>query len=209
MNRDELTPAYNCPACGGPLSPHFRYTKMITCPQCGNGLFLEDQAVKLAGVKSVMAEYPSLLELYREFKYRKWRFQPIGHARFDYGQGFWDEWWVMDSKTGEGSWVSVDEGDYAIEQPVALPPQHNIMLPELIPGRSLRLMGENLLVTERGTATCQGVEGEFPELLKPGDQYQYVHLSGDKGRLFTLEIEDGNIECHEGKWVDPFEVEAL
>jgi hypothetical protein len=198
-------PAYTCPACGGPLALHFRYAKLITCAHCHNGLLLEDQALKLAGVQSVMAEYPSLFELYREYRYRKLRFTPVGHARFEYAEGFWDEWWIMDDQ-GQGQWLSVDEGDYALEQ--AVPWNERLFLPDLQPGKSLSLNGEKLLITERGSASCSGVRGELPELIRPGERYDYLHLSGPEGRLLTLEVQNNEFFCYEGQWIDPFEVTA-
>ncbi len=199
-------PAYNCAACGAPLTLKFRYTKIMTCPHCGAGLFLEDKAVKLRGLESVMADYPSLFELYADFQYRQYTFTLLGLLRFEYAHGYWDEWWALMSD-GEGRWISVDEGDIAIEQPVEL--QGKPFAPDLQMGKTLELNGENWRVTERGVAKCIGLQGEIPELLMVGDTFDYVHLSGAQGRLMTLELSKGDISAHQGQWVDPFEVKRL
>ncbi|MCP4700331.1 MAG: DUF4178 domain-containing protein [Gammaproteobacteria bacterium] len=199
-------PAYNCPSCGGPIELHLRYAKMITCPSCGNALLLEDKAVLLAGVESVMADYPSLLQLYGSFKYRDWEFMPVGHLRFEYAQGYWDEWWAASG--AEGKWISVDEGDFAIEEPVEL--DSAPLLFDLAPGRQTSLAGETLYVTERGHAKCIGLEGELPELHSVGEEYEYVHLSGKKGRLYTLELKKNGVQkYYRGHWADPFEFKLL
>lgn len=201
-------PPYQCPACGGPIELHFRYTKMLNCPHCGSGLLLEDQAMKLSGVQSVMADYPSLLHLLQAFRYRREDFLPVGRARFEYGDngGYWDEWWVLPyNGADEGRWLSVDEGDYALEMPAALPPK--LKLGKVKIGQRLELLDENLLVTEIEKARCIAVEGELPELLQPGDSFHYVHLSGAKGRLVTLEVSADGLHCYEGRWLDPFEIE--
>ncbi|MDM8547386.1 DUF4178 domain-containing protein [Candidatus Venteria ishoeyi] len=233
-------PTYNCPSCGGPLALHFRYTKLMTCPHCGSGLFLDDKVVQLRGIQSVMADYPSLLQLYQNFTYRDWKFTPVGHVRFEYAHGYWDEWWVISSNSGEeGKWVSVDEGDIAIEVPVSI---HSLSLPaqllsapldfsldsaqpkqstetikiaqaeslqQLSVGDEISLNNRTLLVTERGTANCIGLQGELPELFNLGDHYDYLHLQGEKGYFMTLEIEKKTLYAYEGRWVDSFEVKAL
>lgn len=200
-------PSFNCPSCGAALSPRFKYSKIITCEHCSSGLFLDDKAVQLRGESAVMADYPSLLKLYADFQYKNWRFQPIGHLRFEYAHGFWDEWWVI-SASGEGKWVSVDEGDYAIEVPVKIN-NPKIDFSQLSVGTKVPLFGEQLLVTELGQATCIGLEGELPEVINLHDQFQYAHLSGKKQTLFTLELQHNTLSLYKGTWVDAFEIKAL
>ncbi len=196
---------FACPNCGAELAPRLRSAKLVVCDHCGSNVFLLDDAVRLAGRQGVIADDPSLLQLHRPFRHRDWRFTPIGRARFDHGRGHWDEWWVMGD--GRGRWLSVDEGDFALEEPVDIDESPSAF--ELAPGRSLRIDGRDLLVTEQGRATCIGVEGELPEALEVGDSYVYVHLSGTGGLLYTLEIDRGRITCHRGRWLDPFSIEAL
>ncbi len=199
-------PAYNCAACGGPLTLKFRYTKIITCPHCGAGLFLEDKAVKMRGLESVMADYPSLFSLYENYAYKTQKLTPIGQVRFEYAHGFWDEWWTLMS-SGEACWMSVDEGDIAIEQLVTLDKMP--FMPDLQVDVEIELLGESLRVTERGSAQCIALKGEIPEVIMIGDNFDYVHLSGAKGRLVTLEVQNGNLFAYEGQWIDPFEVKRL
>ena len=75
-------------------------------------------------------------------------------------------------------------------------------------GGRLEIEGETLIVTERGKASCIGLKGELPELLTVGDSFTYVHLSGQGGALVTLELEDGKVHAHRGRWIDPFGVKA-
>ena len=202
-----IPPAFNCPSCGASLSPRFKYSKIITCEHCQSGLFLDDKSVQLRGESSVMADYPSLLTLYSDFQYKKWRFQPIGHLRFEYAHGFWDEWWVI-SPSGQGKWISVDEGDYAIEVPVKIN-NPELRFNKLVLGKKIPLFGEQLLVTELGQATCVGLEGELPEVISLNDQFQYAHLSGQKQSLFTLELQNNTLSLYKGTWVDAFEIKAV
>lgn len=196
---------FSCPNCGAELRARLRSTKLVACDYCDSNVFLEDDVVRLAGKQGVMAEYPSLLQLHQSFSYRGWDFMPIGMARFDYGQGFWDEWWVMGGD-GEGRWLSVDEGDFALEEPVDIEKTPSAF--ELVPGRAIRIDGHDVYVTEKGKATCIGIKGELPEALSAGDTYTYFHLSGTGGLLYTLEIDRGRAAIHRGRWIDPFRVEV-
>jgi DNA-directed RNA polymerase subunit RPC12/RpoP len=196
---------FACPNCGAELSTRLRSTRLVACDYCDSSIFLEDDVVRLAGKQGVMADYPSLLKLHQSFDYRGWGFMPIGVARFDYGQGFWDEWWVM-GEDSEGRWLSVDEGDFALEEPVDIEKAPSAF--ELVPGRAIVLDGQELHVTERGRATCVAIKGELPEALTVGDSYTYVHLSGQGGLLYTLEIDRGRSACHRGRWIDAFGIRA-
>ena len=108
---------------------------------------------------------------------------------------------------GEGRWLAVDEGDFALEETVEIDETPSAF--ELAPGKKIRIGDEQLLVTEQGRAKCIGVEGELPEALSVGDSYTYFHLSGAGGRLYTLEIDRGRAAFHSGHWIDPFRIEVL
>ncbi|MGI9511052.1 MAG: DUF4178 domain-containing protein [Geminicoccaceae bacterium] len=197
---------FACPNCGAELEARLRTTKLVACNYCDSNVLLEDDAVRLAGKQGVMADYPSLIQMHGNYRYRDWKFMAVGRARFDYGQGFWDEWWVT-SGDGEGRWLSVDEGDFALEETVDIEKTPSPF--ELTPGSRIEIGDESLLVTEQGRALCVGVQGELPEVLEVGDSYSYFHLSGAGGRLYTLEIDRGRAAFHRGHWLDPFEIEAL
>lgn len=202
-----LTPrTFACPNCGAELEVRLASTRLVACGYCDSNVFLEDDAVRLAGKRGVMADYPSLIQMRGNYRYRGWQFMAVGRARFDYGQGFWDEWWVMGGD-GEGRWLSVDEGDFALEETVEIGRTPSPF--ELAPGKTIRIRDEDLLVTEQGRATCTGVQGELPEALEVGDSYNYFHLSGVGGRLYTLEIDCGRAAYHQGHWLDPFEIEVV
>ena len=196
--------AYPCPGCGAPLAPHFRYAKLVTCAHCDSLVFLEDGAARSAGKRSVMADWPTLFTLDNVFEYRGWRFVPVGHLRYDYAHGFWDEWWVLDQARDQGRWVSIDEGDYALEQAVELERGFDCSAVRL--GEPVRLADEVWQVTEKGRARCVGVRGELPERVALGAEFDYAHLSGADGRLITLEWDAQRCTATEGEWIDPFEI---
>jgi len=201
-----MVTALNCPVCGAQAPSRLQYAKLIVCEHCQTSLFLEDDVVKNIGEKSALTEVPSILEMGRRFQYRTWTFEPYGRIRFDYGDGFWDEWWVV-LDNGNGRWISIDEGEIAIESPLEL----QAPLPgydSLTIGQEISLGGQTLRVTERNAATCVGLQGELPEVISPGETHHYVHLSGPKGLLLTLEFHDDTHSLYKGLWIDPFDLTA-
>ena len=106
----------NCPSCAGEVQVKIKHCKLIRCDYCGCPLLLEDNSVKNLGEQSSLAEIPSILKLGHNFQYLKERFMPYGRVQYDYGDGVWEEWWVVTAKQ-TGLWISIDEGDIAIQTP--------------------------------------------------------------------------------------------
>lgn len=199
--------ALHCPSCGAGLPRAFRHARLAACAYCDSTVLLDDAGLRLAGSAGVMAETPSLLALGRPFAHRALKLLPVGHARFSYEHGSWDEWWALDAEQGTGVWVSVDEGDIAVEEPLAVAADGLPAFAALEIGAAVELAGERLIVTERGEAACEAVRGELPEVLRPGDRFRYAHLSGPRGRLVTVEVgRDDERRCTQGRWLDPFEI---
>jgi len=194
---------FNCPNCGGGLSRKVAHSKMVTCPYCESTVLLEDETVKMAGEGGVMADEPSLFVLGRPVEYEGESYMPIGQARFSYSSGWWDEIWALDGK-GDGVWISVDEGDIAIEENYQT--DFKVSESKLKLGARVNFEGELFRVTEADRGKCEALRGEFPEEMAVGDTYTYYHLSGPRGRLITLEYEDGEMYVTEGQWIDPYEI---
>lgn len=194
----------NCPACGSAISAHIKYAKLIVCPHCRISLFLEDDAVKQAGQMSVLTEQPSILTLNQRFCYNQTCFVPVGHIRYNYPKGFWDEWWVLNDD-GSSAWVSIDEGDVAIENIVEKTPEVP-PFPEIQIGQKIIVGGDILTVTEKNNCRCTGIEGELPFIINPDETFNYVDLSAPPNLIYTIEYFTDGIECFKGKWIDSFEI---
>ena len=178
---------------------------MVDCPHCETTVLLRDEGFESLGSRGVMAERPSLIRLGAPFRYAGETCEPVGQVRFSYGRGWWDEFWTI--TPGGEYWVSVDEGDIAVEAPTDL--AYGIRADWLNVGNEVTLDGARWIVSEMGEATCEAVRGELPELLRPGDRFRYWHLSGPQSRLVTIELQDGEQTGHEGRWLDPFAIEAV
>ena len=150
---------FACPNCGAELEAKLATTKLVACSYCDSNVLLEDDAVKLAGKQGVMADYPSLVQMHGNYRYRGWQFMAVGRARFDYGQGFWDEWWVVGGD-GEGRWLSVDEGDFALEEPVDIERTPSPF--ELAPGSRITIKGRRALRYGKGSRYMHRRSGRTP-----------------------------------------------
>jgi len=193
----------NCPQCGDVLARHFKYSKLIKCQSCGSSIFLEDDVVKLIGERSVLSEEPSLIEINSPFLYEGREYLPLGKIRFDYGRGFWEEWFLKDEDNQE-FWLSIDEGDFVLEQKIVMKLPFNSMR-EFKLGKKYNYY----LITEKGEGVCVGFEGELPELISIGEKHQYVHLSEGYNKLITVEFSEGSKEVFKGNWIDPLSIKVL
>ena len=181
----------------------------MICEHCKTTLFIEDEAVKHAGEKAALIDTPSIFSIGRRYRYRNMHFEPIGRIQFEYddGTGVWDEWWVL-TDGGVGKWISIDEGDIAIETPV----EHDERLPKcsrLQLGQEIKLLKQTLTITEVDKAKCLSVEGRLPEIISPGEEHYYAHCSAPGGILFTIECSEDDRQLYKGSWIDPFDIEPL
>lgn len=198
----------NCPQCGSALPLTFGFAKLTVCEHCDSTVFLEDEGARLAGTRSVLPERPSLIQLKTPFTYRHTQYVPVGYIRYRYEYGYWDEWWVLDS-SGQGVWMSVDEGDFAFEHVQPLKRKETPAFSELQLDKTVTVLDKQWKVTELGHATCEGFRGELPEIIEQGEEFDYAHLSAADQALMTLEYFEGD-ECYayRGKWVDPFNIKV-
>ena len=195
----------NCGNCGAELPGRLAQARMITCTYCGTTSVLRDNVFEMAGEGGEMQEAPSLIQLGQSLRIERRDLMPVGHARFSYGRGHWDEFWCVDG-AGEGCWLSADEGDYALEHDLPRdrwPDSRRLSL-----GASIELLGETYTVTEVETGTCLAVRGEFPEELEVGEAHLYYALSAQRGAMATYERWDGGEGWSHGRWIDPWDVKA-
>ena len=195
----------NCGNCGAELPGRLAHARMITCEFCGTSSVLRDQTFETAGAGGEMLDAPSLIQLGQSVLVKSQDLLPVGHARFSYGRGWWDEFWCLDG-LGEGCWLSVDEGDYALERNLDQKNWPKNFRAKL--GAKVEFLSENYVVTEAETASCMAVRGEFPEVLDVGEAHLYFDLSAPDGAMATYERWDGGEAWSVGQWIDPWDLSA-
>ena len=200
-----MTKTFNCPNCGAGLTARLALTRMVDCPHCDSTVVLDGDALRAAGRRGVMLDAPSLLAIGQAVEIAGRAVTPLGHARFSYGPGWWDEFWCDDGD--DGVWVSVDEGDVVIERPI---PEFRPQRPARpAPGHEVEYGDEIYAATEAETAECVALRGEWPEEQTVGERHDYVNYLGRGGLMLSLEYWPGGETWTAGRWVDPFAVRAL
>ncbi len=191
-----------CPNCGYGFDNLRKSTRMFDCPSCDTTLFREGAALNPIGNNGEMHDYPMLLAVNDSVEIGGQKCLVVGHARYDYGRGTWDEFWVENSQ-GAGAWVSIDEGDVAVQYPFSGNAGPRRSDPPAV-GETVSYNGRDYTVTEGDTAKCIAVRGQFPELIQVGDEHYFINASGPSGQLLSGEFWEGGHSWSDGEWLDPF-----
>ncbi len=196
-----------CPNCGYGFDGLRKSTRMFDCPSCDTTLFREGVELKPLGNHGEMHDWPMLFSLGDTVVVQGQRYTVVGHARYDYGRGTWDEMWVENGQ-GAGAWISVDEGDVVFQ---TAPSGNRGPLRDDPPpiGNTIEYGGRRYTVTEADSATLVAVRGEFPEVMQIGEAHQFINAAGPSGQLLSGEFWDGDSQWFDGMWMDPFDLQVL
>lgn len=167
---------------------------------------VNDQQVTLAGDQGVMHDAPLLFGIGDLVLLGRTSTMILGHARYSYGRGFWDEFCGADDM-GETCWISVDEGDVVRQRRLG-PGKAPKFQPPFKPGETLEFDGSTFAVSEVETAECVALRGQFDEVLHVGERHTFVNASAGDEDLLSGEFWDGHALWFFGRWHDPFDVKV-
>lgn len=191
----------NCPSCGAQLELQYRHSRMVVCNYCSQTSYLNAGSTEAVGKKIVLADYGSVLSVGKRGKLNDKPFQVLGRLRFDYQDGFWDEWLVwFDGSEFADYWLQEDEGEFVLfskkELQVEAPVFEKVKVGSLISVNS-----QAVFITEKSRATINGGEGELPFQVVPGEKADFVDgIAG--GKPASLEYMPGQIEFNTGEVVE-------
>lgn len=190
-----------CPNCGGEHALANPGITMVVCHYCKTVVYWDADAVVKAGTQAMLPEADTRLFMHATGKLRGHPFEVIGHLRYDYGRGNWDEWYVQ-LDDGRVAWLSEDERELTLELAAqvesAVPPAS-----ALRPGHQVTIEKVVYSAREIGTATCVGGEGQLPFTILPGERYPYADLASlDGTRFATLEYESDAVRAYAGHVLD-------
>lgn len=177
---------------------------MTTCGACDTTIYLRDSGFLNAGTAGEMHDGPMLFGLGDQIDLEGDTFDVLGHARFDYGPGWWDEFYVIDGN-GAGAWVSVDEGEVILQRDTSDQIKGTPKKPPFL-GEVFEVNGYEYRVTEQDRATCIALRGEFPDTLTVGETYQFINASNQYSDFLSGEFSADTIKWYIGRWIDPFDV---
>ncbi len=179
-----------CPNCGGDHTLVNPGITMLICEYCKTVVYWDDETVLKQGAQSILPEADTRLFMHATGTLSGRGFEVVGHLRYDFGRGTWDEWYLqMDD--GGVAWVSEDGRELRLEEAIQpdgpLPQAQGAQI-----GQSVSLGGVVYTIREVGNATCVGGEGQLPFTLLPGEQYPYADVASlDGTRFATLEYDEG------------------
>ncbi|MBI4758805.1 MAG: DUF4178 domain-containing protein [Chloroflexi bacterium] len=186
----------NCAACGAPIEVESRFTTLVVCQYCGQTLYIHDDAVDPTGKTAKLVDYGSRLALGKAGAVRGRRFKALGRVRYNYEGGFWDEWFLR-FDDGQVGWLEEDEGEYTLvfktRLTSPLPPFGDIAVGSVVPVSQMRVF-----ITEKGTGSVAGAEGEISFAARPGEQIQYIDGNAG-GKAIRLVITRSGINLSTGE----------
>lgn len=188
-----------CPTCGAPLPARNPGIVTAVCEYCGGVSYWNEQGLAKTGKRSMLSE--GFTRLYRGATgtLRGKRFRVEGRARYSFGKGFWDEWFIV-GPDGSRGWLTEDDHELALQMERA---GAHVDASGVAPGRTITFEGSPYVVLEVGRAQCLGVEGSLPDAILPDDTLDYLDATTPDGRL-ALAVEsydDGVQEVFLGEWL--------
>jgi hypothetical protein len=185
----------SCPNCGGPIEVESAFTTIVVCPYCGSSLHIHDTGVDITGKTAKLAQYPSRLSIGASGQVQGRPFRTLGRIRFQYEDGFWDEWFLQ-FDDGQVGWVEEDEGEFTLtfkrKLTSPIPPFEEVRVGSFIP-----LGQDRMFVSEKGQAKTIGAEGEVSMVAPPGRAIQYIDGNASN-KAIRLVIDQSGITLHQG-----------
>lgn len=193
----------SCPNCGDQVVLCISSPAVTQCKSCDTTLLIATNGFEFAKGGHFIHDRFSPINIGDEIMVNKLLLSVFGAVRYSYGLGWWDEWYC-EVENGEGFWLSVDEGDYAIQR--------------LIDGKNLGLsaspkIGDEVVfesrthyLSEIGNAELLSFTGSLPILPKIGEKIEYFNFEGAYAQLLSAERSRTSINWYFGNWIDPFEL---
>ncbi|MCB9487489.1 MAG: DUF4178 domain-containing protein [Deltaproteobacteria bacterium] len=188
-----------CPSCGAPHEIYNPGLAMFVCEYCDNAVYWDEGRIQDAGKQAVLPE--GFTRLYRGATGSLFqrRFCVLGRARYSYGEGFWDEWY-LEMHDGSVEWLTEDDGELSLQKQIDTPKDFSSRSPKV--GAWLAVGDERFVVEEVGTAKCIGVEGDLPKVVTIGEEYRYADASSPDGRYnLSVEYDDTPPTLFRGHWL--------
>ena len=174
----------NCPACGGPIEFSIGSSIVVICDHCHSVVARTDRALEDLGKVAALIDTGSPLRRDLPGKFQGTGFRVVGRTQMKHAAGgLWDEWYAA-FDDGRWGWIAEAQGRFYLT--FATP------TPGLPSSTQIEVGGTlgDLVVSEVGSATVVGGEGEIPWRVVPGESFDYVDLSGPAGRFGSIDYSD-------------------
>ena len=198
----------SCPSCGAPLPTRNPGVVAAACAYCGTLVTWDAEAIADSGHKSRLPTGFTRLYTGATGTLSGARFTVLGRVRYRTDRARWDEWAVQLEEVPPGSdgvtWITEDDHELAVEAGRQRVP---LRADEVSVGARIELLGHTFVVEETGEAVCEGVEGQLPRGIFPGEHYRYADGSTPDGtHTVGIEWDDSEPMVFIGRWAQPTDV---
>ncbi len=178
----------NCPSCGAKVNFQSAASILAVCEYCRSTLIRSDLELQNVGKMAELQTDGTPLQLHAEGTYRHTHFAVVGRIQLRYGQGLWNEWYLVFDDL-RGGWLGEAQGTYAISFLTEI--AHPLPLfEELRAGQHLTLSTQSFEVRDLRSALCIGGEGELPFRVGPGYEAPVADLLGENGTFATIDYSE-------------------
>jgi hypothetical protein len=179
---------YSCPSCGGPVKQRNPGSKTLCCSFCGQTSHLFAESLQAAGTKHLLIDYGSVFEAGKTGKLGGREFLVLGRIRFDYEDGFWDEWYINYLDDGSEGWIQEDDGSFVLfREEKRLDQPLDFRRAKVGSWHNFDGAWEPAFLTSKGHATVNGGEGELPFQILPGETVDFIDGIWE-GQLLSIEL---------------------
>lgn len=182
---------FECPACGAQVPQARPGSRTLVCGYCGQTSHLNADTLEAVGSQHLLLDYGSIFGTGQQGRLAERAFLVLGRLRFDYEDGFWDEWYLQFLDDGSEAWVQEDDGSFVLfRQEATL--DRPISYGHVLVGRHFDFISpwEQVFITSKSRAQINGGEGELPFRIVPGEQADFIDGIW-QGRVLSLELLPG------------------
>lgn len=188
---------FDCPQCGAPVTFQSSTAEAAICEHCRSVVVRKDVNVSVIGQMAVLPPDVTPLQIGTTGAVDGLGFRLLGRVRVAWEGGSWNEWFIEFGDQTRG-WLAEAQGFFMVlrETPLqnfrADPSQLNA-------GAVVNINGQTFRVTDAKPVNCLGGEGELPDPVTAGEQWQSTDLESANGLAATLEVADGAWRAFVGK----------
>ncbi len=188
----------NCPACGASAPITSQNAKIFACSYCGQTSVINVSGLEAIGQQVLLVDYGSKLQVGNNYKLDSKSFTVLGRVRYNYKDGFWDEW-LCDFYKGSDSlsWLHEDEGDFMLLESIQNNSiqsfiSSNIGFANFKVGSNYKIGEYSTFITEKLVTEVNGSEGQLPFLVIPKQKVSILDGIIDNNTTISIEFtQDG------------------
>ncbi len=205
----------NCPNCGSTVKFQSQRAPYAVCSACSTMVVRKDLDLESMGAIAECQPDGSPLQLGTQGTAHGKSFQVIGRIQLSYGDGFWNEWYLLYTDGSDG-WLGEALGQYFLSNIIEIPEAGAVqnMLAnfsssfgptdfspsKLMVGDNIHFNKTSYTVLDRKTVQVSSFEGELPFVVQSDQSFLTVDLRSVDGGGLTVDFSDGSPLLYKGEW---------